>query len=1121
MRLVKLSVEGYQAIERATVELGPGLNILYGANDLGKSTLAAALRSVLLVPPTSSVAETFAPWYADATPHVTLTFMDEAKRYWRLEKRFNSSATDAATLSDSKDGISFTGDCRGRQVEEKVRAVLGWGIPAPGGKGGPKGLPSSFLATVLLGAQTDVDGILAKSLAEDPTESGKLRLTKALAVLAQDALFKQVLDAAQQEVNGYFTAKDKPKTGKESKFWAAANRVKLLQQQISGLEGELGESVAIEELIRGLRERFARSLEALTQATENLEALQLRANREQARKTARLALDGARSELARVDAHAQRVSDLSAELEALTVRVTEREADSKRAGAELDAALLALQGAEEAHRIATGEGADRDRELRRAQCAEKVANAAQHRQTVEARRDKIHAAVRARAEVEQAAQAVARARLDQEKAAREHTAAQNALQALEQQHAGWLATAAYARWRAAVEAVAELEHVTRQASDCLAEASAKDAEASSQDSVVVERMERLSLRRALLPTNDQLSALVQLEHDLQLAEAALGGGLSVEVKGRAGLTGRVALDEQPTRELVGIEVKQHLEAERRLLLSIDDVLQIEVRAGAADKRRAAEALRARRNSEILPVLERARLTSLAEITAAAAGVTAEQALVDQVRDTARALRAVAQNLRDRAADHRVHAEKLVARGDDVATRRAALGDLDLTALKASLDRLGAGAESKAEAAAAQCLGQLGPGREASAAREKASTLADFRLTEAADGEKAQQSAYSTALATLGTDDLDGLVKTVENELNAIRTEEKAHGAQLELLMAESTTEVANATSAVAAARERGRAARQACESSSTAAEAARQEQATRQGEWSALRAQLESFNREQLQASVRQRDAEVAAFGTGPDLPASALDAAKQTLDHARREQDQAKEALHHAEGKLSNAGGAALKENVARLREAHQGACDDETEVGVDAEAWKLLRDTLREVENEEGAHLGRALAGPLTAKFRDLTAGRYHTLLLNPLLRVEAVGAATTQATGPEVLAALSVGTRDQLATLIRLTIAEELGSAIVLDDHLVHSDRQRLEWFRQALSRAAVKAQVIVLTCRPQDYLTEAEMPVTASYLDLAGGSIRAIDLSRVLTRYRSLPSQSPPANNVDVIERARAS
>jgi hypothetical protein len=1121
MRLLKLSVEGYQAIERASVEFGPGLNILYGPNDLGKSTLAAALRSVLLVPTTSSVAENFAPWYAEATPHVTLTFMDETKRYWKLEKRFGSGAVDAATLSDSKDGISFTLDSRGREVDEKVRGVLGWGIPAPGGKGGPKGLPTSFLATVLLGTQTDVDGILAQSLADDLANSGKLRLTKALAVLAQDPVFKQVLGVAQKEVDSYFTENGKPKKGKESKFTAAGNRVAKLRDEISMLETELNESEAIEKLIIGLRERFARSIEAVTQATGTLEALQSRANRDQARQVARVALNAARVELASVDVHAKRVAALASELEGLKSRVTERDADLKRAATGLDAAQLALQGAEEAHRIATGDGAERERELRRAQCAEKRAGAAQRRQSVEARRDAIRAVLGSRATAQQAAEAVVRARLEQEKAGRERTAAENELTTLDEQHAEWLATVAYARWHAAVQAATELEQVTQQARTCLAEADAKDTEAANQESAIAERAFRLSSRQALLPTNEELNAFVRLEHDLQLAEAALGGGLSIQVRGRAGLAGRVTIDEQSPRELVGLDVQQHLEAERHLLLSIDDLVQIEVRAGAADKRRAAEALRTRRGTEVIPVLARAQLTSLTEVTAEAAKLTAEHARIEQVRDTARTLRAAAQSLRDRGADQHAHAAKLAARGDDVTTRRAALANLDLTALKASFERLGAGAEAKGEAAVAKCLGRLAPAREGLATRERAVALAQFRLTEALDREKDAQATHSKGLSTLETDAPDALLATVEGELTGIRNEEVAHGDQLTLLTAEATTEVVNATRALAAAQERTRMSRQAIERSAAAGEAARQEQAIRQGECSTLQSQLESFNRDVLEATVRRYEAEAAVFGTDPDLPPSTLDTAKHELERGEREQDQAKEELNHAEGKLSNVGGAALRENVDRLREAHKIACEDALELELEAEAWKLLRDTMRNVENDEGAHLGRALAGPLTAKFRDLTADRYHTLLLNPSLQVEAVGAGTTQASGPDVLAALSVGTRDQLATLIRLTIAEELGSAIVLDDHLVHSDAKRLKWFAQSLSKAAVKAQVIVLTCRPQDYLSEAEMPQGAAYLDLGGGSIRAIDLSRVLTRYRSMPSQEPPASSVELIEQARAS
>jgi hypothetical protein len=181
--------------------------------------------------------------------------------------------------------------------------------------------------------------------------------------------------------------------------------------------------------------------------------------------------------------------------------------------------------------------------------------------------------------------------------------------------------------------------------------------------------------------------------------------------------------------------------------------------------------------------------------------------------------------------------------------------------------------------------------------------------------------------------------------------------------------------------------------------------------------------------------------------------------------------------------------------------------------------------IEVKSSAHLqswAQRVESAISFDIRETLAwDRYQTLLLNPLLKVEAVGAGTTQATGPDVLAALSVGTRDQLATLIRPAIAEELGSAIVLDDHLVHSDPKRLEWFRQALVKAAVRTQVIILTCRPRDYLSDAEMPEATPFIDLAGGAIRAVDLARVMTRYQNTAAQAPPESNVERVERARAS
>ena len=44
MRLHKLRITSFGAIESVDVEFGVGLNVLYGPNDLGKSTMVAAIR---------------------------------------------------------------------------------------------------------------------------------------------------------------------------------------------------------------------------------------------------------------------------------------------------------------------------------------------------------------------------------------------------------------------------------------------------------------------------------------------------------------------------------------------------------------------------------------------------------------------------------------------------------------------------------------------------------------------------------------------------------------------------------------------------------------------------------------------------------------------------------------------------------------------------------------------------------------------------------------------------------------------------------------------------------------------------------------------------------------------
>ena len=58
MRLIRISVENFRVVRQAAIDFAPGLNVLFGPNDLGKSTIAMAIRAALLTPPSSSEALT-------------------------------------------------------------------------------------------------------------------------------------------------------------------------------------------------------------------------------------------------------------------------------------------------------------------------------------------------------------------------------------------------------------------------------------------------------------------------------------------------------------------------------------------------------------------------------------------------------------------------------------------------------------------------------------------------------------------------------------------------------------------------------------------------------------------------------------------------------------------------------------------------------------------------------------------------------------------------------------------------------------------------------------------------------------------------------------------------------
>ena len=134
-----------------------------------------------------------------------------------MRKTFGRSGH--AYLDFSRDGEDFVAESRGREVDGTLQNLLRWGIEAPGGRGGRRGMPSSLISTALLGEQSGVVAILDRNLNDDPNASGRDRPTEALQALAEDPRFKQVVDAVQERVDEAFTATGRKRTGRGSP-WA-------------------------------------------------------------------------------------------------------------------------------------------------------------------------------------------------------------------------------------------------------------------------------------------------------------------------------------------------------------------------------------------------------------------------------------------------------------------------------------------------------------------------------------------------------------------------------------------------------------------------------------------------------------------------------------------------------------------------------------------------------------------------------------------------------------------------------------------------------------------------------------------------------------------------------------
>jgi hypothetical protein len=996
MRLVRLSVEHFQCIRSAELDFGRGLNVLYGPNDLGKSSLAWAIRAVLLLQHNAAAHERFVSWYGDGEPRVALTLCDDEDRYWRVTKTFGGAGSGRSHLESSKDGRTFITEVSGRQVDDKLRTMLRWGIQRPGGQG-PRGFPSSFLTQVLLAEQQNVPGVLFDgTLVNDPDDSGRLRLTEALNALAQDPLFKKVVDAAQARADVAFTPTGKKRNGRGSPFVEIADQLNGMLRERDELETKVRETIAAEARVRqvGLERdelllRLEESRAALVTAEGQLAARQRR--------------DLLRTQLEACLTTIRSVEDLQRQIAALDEQAPRLQASIAAGEAGLATATAAAQRSE----------AERDR-------ARKRLDSLAHEDIETDRR------LRALGERESSArEALYQAERSVEKASESLRLARSAAAAVVQ--ASGLASTAAQEAAAADEAVAS---ATAEVARAQKEAELVSAE---RDEPPGQAVASGTEPRPDLPGADELASLRALRDELRVAEARLGGGLSVTVRPRKALTLRFTVDGQARRPAKAAD-ETVVAAERTLAVSVADLVDIEVTAGEESARQAATKLQRRWAKQGAAVLARHGVETLEELEALCQRAEADRRAAEAA--LARRLQQALASAQTRRDERMARAQRLRDAAVQAATR---LSDARSRASQLDPD------------SGQQALGAAEEARDVRK-RERAALTEEIARVETERG-----AAISSARKAY---------ETAEERARLDRTSVDQRGGELKILAEERT----RAQAALAELR---------IQVAGTNLDEARRTAGALQAELSPLEGQLGALDL--------------------PDVPLL-----RSTVDRLAAQLRDSDTELARARGALEQVGGAVVRDRQRDLDQAIQQARDREHETEVEFDGWKLLVETLRASESAEGSHLGRALAGPVSERFRSLTRGRYGKLELGPHL----------QAGGLQVggnlreIGALSAGTQDQLATLLRVCIAEQLQSAIVLDDHLSQSDPDRIAWFNAILRDAARQVQIILITCRPSEVLAPDELPAAGEPTHSgAAGLVRVVDMTKVISRFAPVTPADP--------------
>ncbi|CAN0591457.1 unnamed protein product, partial [Ectocarpus sp. 12 AP-2014] len=276
--------------------------------------------------------------------------------------------------------------------------------------------------------------------------------------------------------------------------------------------------------------------------------------------------------------------------------------------------------------------------------------------------------------------------------------------------------------------------------------------------------------------------------------------------------------------------------------------------------------------------------------------------------------------------------------------------------------------------------------------------------------------------------------------------------------------------------------------------ASAQNVATAQAEWQQLKNELDDPERQatlkSLQQSVMETGEREARLKRSVSQRQSQIDEARpelirQDMERFRASAEQLekghqKEALELTglQSKLESQGAEGLEEQRDELAARLEHVRRRYQELHRRAEALDLLLGLLQDKRQA----LTRRLQAPLQKHLNHYLGVLFPKASLEVDDHLVPGQLTRTGQQGQErgALQELSFGAREQMGLISRFAYADLLQEAgrptlIILDDTLVHSDKQRLEQMKRILFDAACRHQILLFTCHPENWRDLGVAPV----------------------------------------------